>query len=162
MSHLITNHWLQCGVLVLQCGGVWPGPLGHHLVLIVIHWQSLSHLLYVFPQRGDGLPYQQEDYQPDEKTIVRMWWTIKCVALININYCGERIPWAPGPLEDPLLSEGFIWLIFVPHYHTNIIKWRSKHIYYTYSARSPSTQIPIWATRRSLWVCFDLVLFSSG
>ena len=64
MSHLITNHWLQCGVLVLQCGGVWPGALGHHLLLIVIHWQSLSHLLYVFPQWGDGLPYQQEDYQP--------------------------------------------------------------------------------------------------
>ena len=62
----MTNHGLQRGVLVLQRGGVWAGALGHHLLLIVIHWESLCHLLYVLPQRGDGLPYQQEDYQPDQ------------------------------------------------------------------------------------------------
>ena len=67
----MTNHGLQRGVLVLQCGGVWAGALGHHLLLIVIHWQSVSHLLYVLPQGGDGLPYQQQHYQPDQKPIVR-------------------------------------------------------------------------------------------
>ena len=46
----MTNHGLQRGVLVLQCGGVWAGALGHHLLLIVIHWESLCHLLYVLPQ----------------------------------------------------------------------------------------------------------------
>ena len=66
----MTNHGLQRGVLVLQCGGVWPGALGHHLLLIVIDWQSLSHLLYVLPQGGDGLPYQQEDYQPGQCLLV--------------------------------------------------------------------------------------------
>ena len=65
-SHLMANHRLQRGVLVLQGGGGRPGALGHHLVLIVIDWQSVSHLLYVLPQRGDGLPYQQEDYQPGQ------------------------------------------------------------------------------------------------
>ena len=54
------NHGLQCGVLVLQ------RPLGHHLILIMVHRQSLRHLLYVLPQGGDGLPYQQQHYQPDD------------------------------------------------------------------------------------------------
>ena len=82
----MTNHGLQRGVLVLQCGGVWPGALGHHLLLIVIDWQSLSHLLYVLPQGGDGLPYQQQDYQPDQNQ------QLGCAVVMYINYCSERIP----------------------------------------------------------------------
>ena len=69
--HLMPHHGLQRGVLVLQRGGVWAGALGHHLLLIVIHRQSLRHLLYVLPQRGDGLPDEQQDYQPGKKQSLR-------------------------------------------------------------------------------------------
>ena len=50
----------------MHCGRVRPRGLGHHLILIVIHGQSVCHLLYVLPQGGDGLPYQQKDYQPGQ------------------------------------------------------------------------------------------------
>ena len=81
---------------MLQCGGVRAGALGHHLVLIVIHGQSVSHLLYVLPQRGDGLPYQQEDYQPGQ-----------CLLETTGLYCGEGERDSQGEQSkdpDPQLS----------------------------------------------------------
>ena len=73
MSHLMTNHWLQRGVLVLQCGGVRAGPLRHHLLIVVVHRQPLRHLLYVLPQRGDRLPDEQQDYQPAQYWLAESW-----------------------------------------------------------------------------------------
>ena len=61
------NHGLQCGVLVLQ------RPLGHHLLLVMVHRQSIRHLLYVLPQRGDGLPDEQQDYQPAQYWLAESW-----------------------------------------------------------------------------------------
>ena len=66
------NHGLQCGVLVLQ------RPLGHHLLLVMVHRQSIRHLLYVLPQRGDGLPYQEQDYQPDDGIVMIIQHLLDC------------------------------------------------------------------------------------
>ena len=85
----MTNHRLQRGVLVVQ------RPLGHHLLLIVIDRQPLRHLLYVLPQRGDGLPDEQQDYQPDERRrimMVNICVITITVSLININWTAGKIP----------------------------------------------------------------------
>ena len=99
MSHLITNHWLQRGVLVLQCGRVRPRGLGHHLILIMVHRQSLRHLLYVLPQRSDGLPYQQQHYQPGQ------WWSLmivrdkKQLTMRGVQRPRYRVEQREGPFE---------------------------------------------------------------
>ena len=69
----MTNHGLQRGVLVLQCGGAGSRPLGHHLLIVVVHRQPLRHLLYMLPQRGDGLPDEQQDYQPAQYWLAESW-----------------------------------------------------------------------------------------
>ena len=61
-SHLNTHHGLQRGVLVLQPGRLGRGGAG--VLLVVVDGQPLRDSLYVLPQRGDGLPDQEQHYQP--------------------------------------------------------------------------------------------------
>ena len=47
-SHLITNHGLHRGVLVLQRGGGGGGVVGEKVIIIMIPRKTLRHLFYVF------------------------------------------------------------------------------------------------------------------